>query len=325
MARKLIFVTGGTGFLGRHLVAGLLRKNYRVRTLVRPLSDDSWLKQNGVEIVWGDVTDFDSVVKGIERCDCVVHAAGFFRFWGPKEVFFNVNVNGTRNICEAAYRSAVKRVIHISTIVVIGEPKTGQIIDEMTVCAPKDHYQKSKLAGEYIVKEFVDKGLEAIILRPGAFYGPYGRYAFNRLFIEEPLRGWRVQVDKGRRYTFPVFVPDVTQAICNALDRGYSGEIYNISDHSISHRELNRMISSLAGISHWRLNVPSQIMIALASIMEGVAKITRREPFYPLNLRHYVFNDWKVSSIKAQKQLGFKPTPLKDGLKETISWYSQVL
>jgi nucleoside-diphosphate-sugar epimerase len=163
-----------------------------------------------------------------------------------------------------------------------------------------------------------------VILRPGAFYGPYGRYAFNRLFVEEPLRGWRVQVDGGRRYTFPVYTPDVARAAHLAIEFGRVGEIYNICGRSITHLALNRMVSELLGINSWRLNVPSQLMILLAWLMEFAARLTRREPFYPINLRHYVFNDWQVRSAKARLEMGFEPTDLREGLQETIDWYRAI-
>jgi dihydroflavonol-4-reductase len=324
MAGKLIFLTGGTGFLGHHLVPILLESGYRLRLLARPSANLDWLDGKPVEIAYGDVTDKESVQTGMAGCNYVVHAAGYFRFWGPEARFYHVNQYGTEVVCEAALAQGIKRFVHISTIVVIGAPDPGEFIDEDTPCRPQDHYQKSKLAGEAVVAQKVAAGLPAVILRPGAFYGPYSRYAFNRLFVEEPLRGWRVQVDGGRRYTFPVYVPDVARAVHLALRHGRNGEVYNICDRSITHLALNCIVSQLLGIGAWRLNVPSQLMIVLAWLMEFIAKLTRREPFYPINLRHYVFNDWQVRSAKARLELGFEPTELRAGLQATIDWYLEL-
>jgi nucleoside-diphosphate-sugar epimerase len=251
-----------------------------------------------------------------------VHAAGHFRFWGPDEIFERVNLRGTRNVADGAAAAKVERMVHISTIAVVGGAAPGHLIDEKIVCMPQDAYQRTKLKGEgYVLNMARERDLPALILRPGAFYGPYGHYAFNRLFIQEPLMGWRIKVDGGKRYTFPVYVPDVARMILNSLTLGRVGEVYNVSDRSITHNELNDMVSEMLGISPWRWNAPQAGMIAFAILQEGIAKIIGHEPFYPLNLRHYVYNDWQVSSEKARDELGFEPTPIRDGLQQTVKWY----
>lgn len=322
VAKDLIFVTGGTGFLGHHLVPRLLKEQYRVRLLVRPTSDVSWLSDAQVEYWKGDVTDFRSISKGIRNCQYVVHAAGFFRFWGSDAKFRRVNIEGTANVAKAAIEEGVDRFVHISTVAVVGEPPPGRPIDETTPCHPQDAYQRSKYAGEQQVMALIfNAGLPAVILRPGAFYGPYGLYGFNRLFIEDPMRGFRIRVDQGKRLVFPVYVPDVARTICQVLQCDGFGEIYNICDQPVTHNKINHLVSNLLGISHWRLNVPRRLMIGIAGIMEWLASMTGQEPFYPLNLRHYVFNDWPVSSAKAHLDLDFTATPLEEGLRRTVDWY----
>ncbi|MBW8010066.1 MAG: NAD-dependent epimerase/dehydratase family protein [Chloroflexi bacterium] len=322
MAGELIFITGGTGFFGRHLVSLLAARGYKLRLLVRPTSQVGWLEGLDVELIYGDVTNKEILKKGMKNCIYVVHAAGRFRFWGSVEDFNSVNVVGTQMVCEAALEVGVQRLVHVSTIAIIGKPAPNEIIDENTACHPQDAYQMSKKAAEEIVFEKVAKdGLPAIIIRPGAYYGPGGRYGFNRLFIEEPMRGLRILVDNGERKTFPVFLPDVAEAVLSMLLKGREGEVYNVSDRSISHAELNFLLSPLLGISQWRLKIPRIFLYAFAGMLEIVAKLTRQEPYYPLNLRHYVFNDWDVSSEKARVELGFIPTPLEEGLKQTVAWY----
>ncbi|MFQ5615711.1 MAG: NAD-dependent epimerase/dehydratase family protein [Anaerolineales bacterium] len=324
MAGDLIFVTGGTGFLGHHLVPMLLANGYRVRLLVRKTSPLAWLPEGPVECIQGDVTDIESVRLGIRGCSYVIHAAGYFRFWGSEETFQRVNVQGTANVTQAAAWAGVEYLVHISTIAVVGAPPPGHIIDEETPCRPRDAYQRTKYTAELHVKSLIEtRGLPAVILRPGAFYGPHGKYGFNRLFIEDPMRGIRVQVDRGQRLVFPVFVPDVVWAICRVLEHSGKarGRIYNICDVPVLHAEINHLVSDLLGIRRWRLNPPRRGILAMAGIMEFVARYTRREPFFPLNLRHYVFNDWPVTSARARVELGFQPTPLEEGLRQTVEWY----
>ncbi len=323
MARDLILVTGGSGFLGQHLVRALTTAGYAVRLLARPTSDLSALQGLAYETALGDVTDPASVAAAVRGCRFVIHAAGLFRFWGRPEEFDAINVEGTRNIAAAAQAAGVERLVHISTVVVVGNPPRGTVITEDTSCHPQDPYQHSKLAAEHLLLSRALDGLPVIILRPGAYYGPGSRYGFNRLFVEEPLRGWRVRVEGGRRLTFPVFVPDVAAAALAALTRGRPGQIYNLCDQPMTHNAVNAIVSRILGISPWRLSVPRRPMIALAALMEAIAKLSGREPFYPLNLRHYIFNDWNVSSDKARAELGFQPTLLEDGLRQTVAWVEQ--
>lgn len=324
-ARKVL-VTGGTGFLGHSLVPCLIEEGYHVRALVRRTANLEWMRALGVDVVWGDVRDRASVEEAMRGCRHVIHAAGRFRLWGPASEFEQTNVQGTRHVLDAAAQAEVERFLHISTIVVVGWPQPGRIIDEAHPLAPRDPYQRSKVGGEEQVRQQIEmEGLPAVILRPGAFYGPWGRYAFNRLFFEDPLRGLRIKVHRGRYLTFPAFIGDVAQGIVVALERAAPGEVYNLSGESITHNEANTIISRLAGISPTRVNVPERAMIALGWAMtRGADAITHREPFYPLNLAHYVFGDWDVDSGKARDAFGFKTRPFEEGAKLTLAWYRKI-
>ena len=252
----------------------------------------------------------------------MVHAGARFRLWGPWEGFYRTNVMGTRHVLEAACQAKVRRFIHVSTVAVIGRPIPGRIIDEEHPCAPLDHYQYTKLMGERLALRYhAQRGLPVIVIRPGAFYGPWGHYGLNRLLFDDFLRGIRIQVHHGRHITFPVYVKDLCWAIETLLERGRPGEIYNVSGESISHRQASDVISHLAGKSTWRFNAPEGLMVAVARVLEIIARFTKREPRYPLNLYPYIFYDWPVSSEKARRELGFQPTPFEDGARETLEWY----
>ena len=322
----MILITGATGFLGRNLCEYLSSQGHRLRALVRPTSDASFLKGLGVDIAQGDVLDANSVQAAMRGCDYVVHAAAYFRLWGPPEPFIETNVEGTRHVLEAALAAGVKRFIHISTIIVVGPQKPGVIITEQTPRRPypSDNYAKTKSEGECLALSYLDKGLPVIILRLGALYGPYGHYAFNRIFFEEFLHNWRVEVHRGQHIIFPCYVEDSAKAIESALTRGQAGEIYNISDQCISHKEANKIISYLSGRSSWRINVPRWLMLQFVKLLELIAFFTKREPFYPKNLEPYVFYDWVVDSGKAEKELSFTPSTFTEGAKRTLEWYQSI-
>jgi nucleoside-diphosphate-sugar epimerase len=238
--------------------------------------------------------------------------------------FWQTNVEGTATMLAGALEAGVERFVHVSTVVVVGKTFPGQVIDETHPCQPLDPYQRTKLEGERLAMAYYqEQGLPVVILRPGAFYGPWGHYAFNRLFFEEPLRGWRIEVNNGQHITFPVFALDVALAIQLALKNGRPGQIYNISGQSLSHDQVNAIVSDLAGISRWRFNIPTRAVVSLARVWTLLSRYTRQEPYYPVNMAPYVFQDWLISSEKARLELGFSPTPFAEGVETTLKWYWQ--
>ncbi len=321
----MILVTGGTGFLGHNLIPALVREGYRVRALVRRPERAEWMLPLGVEIAPGVVEDEEAVSRAMAGCRYVVHAAGRFRFWGRFDQFEQPNVLGACNVMGAAAREGVEKFLHISTVVVVGKPLPGRLIDETHPVNPVDLYQRTKVLGEEAARAFYAReGLPVVILRPGAFYGPWGRYAFNRLFFEDPLKGNLVQVKGGRLHTFPAYIEDVAQGIILALTRARPGEIYNLCGDCLTHREANAIVSEEAGITRLRVNAPEWALVALASVMTRLSWLTGREPYYPINMYSYVFYDWRVSSEKARGELGFTPTPFREGVRRTLAWYQEM-
>lgn len=321
----MILVTGGTGFLGHHLIPALRQAGYPVKALVRSTSEIGFLRSCNVETAAGDLLDRDSLVEAMQGCRYVIHAGGLFRLWGEQQAFEETNVRGTAHILEAALRAGIERFVHVSTVAVIGVPANGGVIDESYPCHPEDYYQRSKYDAENMVRMFaVSTRFPAIIVRPGAFYGPWGHYAWNRLFFEDPMRGLRFQVHHGRRLTFPAFVPDVAQGIIAALERGKVGETYNLSGEPIAHHQANSVISRLLKIGAWRINMPANLMLWVANQMARIAEETHREPFYPVALAKYVFYDWNVTSEKARQELGFTTTPFEEGARQTVEWYQAI-
>lgn len=320
---KMIFLTGGTGFLGRHLVPELCRSGISVRVLTRNPSANQWLSRyDNTEVVAGDLTDEKVIAKAIQGCDNVIHAGGIFRFWGDERAFANTNYQGTRNVLKAAMSSGVKRFIHISTVAVIGQPDPDRLVDETHPVHPADAYQRSKwLAEQTVMAHFSEFGLPVVVLRPGAYYGPMGSYAFNRLFFTDPMRGIVMQVDGGRHIIFPAYISDVVQGVMKAMGIGRVGEVYNICGDWISHREAFDIVCAEAGLRWPRLPIPGWLGINTARLLEVFAAITGSEPFWPLNLRSYVYNNWRVSTEKARRELGFVPTDFREGAKRTIAWY----
>ncbi len=320
----MIFVTGGTGFLGRHLVPALCGAGYELRVLTRQPQAHAWLRRYpGVEVIHGDLTRPESYVNALTGCQHVIHAGGIFRMWGDEQTFLDNNVLGTALLLSAVKNLPLERFIYISTIAVLGSPDPEQVVDETYPPRPMDPYQRSKLIAEQmILRGWQAEGLPAVVLRPGAFYGPFGSYAFNRLFFKDPMRGLIMQVDGGRYIIFPVYIGDVVQGILQSLERGRTGEIYNICGDWISHRRAFDIICKEANIWWPRVPMPGWLDLPLARVLEAVSDVLGIEPFWPLNmLRSYVHNNWRVSSEKARTELGFVPVDFQEGARQTIAWY----
>ncbi len=319
----MIFVTGGTGFLGKHLIASLCRHGFKLRVLTRTPHLHSWLDTyDNIEVIGGDIRDRQLMFDCVKGCRYVIHAGGKFSFWGDEEEFEDVNVNGARHIMDACREEQVERVIHVSTVVLIGTPDRNRIIDENHPVNPQDPYQRSKWHAEQLVKSYhTQYDVPVIILRPGAFYGPLGTYAFNRLFFLDALRGLMIQLDVGHYITFPIYIADVVQSIHLALENGRVGETYNIAGDWMTHNEVFAVIKELSGIRYPKIPIPKQIVIPFARLLTALSRITQREPFYPINLQSVIFNNWRVSSDKARDELGFVPTDFRVGAARTIEWH----
>jgi nucleoside-diphosphate-sugar epimerase len=135
------------------------------------------------------------------------------------------------------------------------------------------------------------------------------------------MRGIIMQIDRGRYIIFPAYIGDVAQGVILALDRGRDGEIYNICGDWISHRDAFSIVIEEARLRWPRLPIPGWLGINTARVMTALAPLVRREPFWPINLRSYVYNYWRVSNQKARQELGFMPTDFREGARRTIAWY----
>lgn len=319
----MIFVTGGTGFLGHHLVAMLFRAGYSLKVLSRDPARNCWVKRYpSVEIVQGDFGNQATLVEAMDGCQHIIHAGGLFRFWGKEEHFLETNARGTSNMLEAAAQVGVERFIHISTVAVIGQPDPANIIDETYPPQPVDPYQQSKFQAEQLALQYqVERNVPVTVLRPGAYYGPLGEYGFNRLFFRDPMRGIIMQISGGKHIIFPAYIADVAQGVLQALDKARTGEVYHITGDWISHKQAFDIVCEEANLRWPRTRIPGWLGINTARFLEMVAHITHREPFWPINMRSYVYNDWRVSNEKARRELGFAPTSFREGARRTIAWY----
>src|SRR5215510_6323824 len=212
MREERILVTGATGFTGGHLCERLIREGHQVRALVRDENRCSEQRRWGVEIVTGDLRDPESLKRATNGINVVYHIAALFRpeNVSRKEMWEN-NVQGTKNMLDAAIKAGVHRFVHCSTIGVHGDIKQPPANEE-TPYAPGDHYQESKVKGERVALQYMDEGrLPIVVFRPGGIYGPRD-LRFLKL-IKAIKTGWFVMLGPGKVLYQMIYVDDLIDGI----------------------------------------------------------------------------------------------------------------
>lgn len=320
-------VTGGTGFTGSHLVRRLLDEGWDVVALDHKpglFADD--LESQGAEVTLGSVTDPGVVDAATRGQDIVFHLAAAFRdLTAPANAYWEVNVEGTRNVLEAASDRRVTKVVYCSTQGVHGnvDDPPG---DEDTPIEPEDLYQETKYEGELVCHEYMDGGeMDVTIIRPTAIYGPGDPGRFLMLF-KMAQTGHFPMFGDGTTTYHPVYIDNLVDLfMLAAKDHRSSGETYIGADEN--YYTLNKLVTAVGkavnvDVTIWHL--PFWPMWWVSAAVESVCKPLGVSP--PLFRRRA---DWyrQVRAFridKAKKELGFEPRiGLDEGLHRTAVWYRQ--
>jgi nucleoside-diphosphate-sugar epimerase len=321
-----ILVTGGTGFTGSHLTRRLLERGNQVVVIDnQPGIFYDQLKELGAEIHLGSVTDRDLVERATAGCEVVHHVAAMFRKVNlPKSVYWDVNVEGTRYLLDAALRHGVRKFVNCSTCGVHGDVK-GESADEESPIAPADYYQYTKYEGERVIPEYLAKGLRVVTLRPAAIYGPGDPERFHMLYrMVATGRFW--MFGSGESHYHPLYIDNLVDAFELAAEspRG-DGETYLIADER--YVTLNELVTSIAEVLGVKLKIhhlPFWPLWTVAAACETLYKPLATEP--PLFRRRV---DWyrqnRAFNIgKAKRELGYQPkVGLMEGLAKTGVWYRE--
>jgi nucleoside-diphosphate-sugar epimerase len=320
MARTA-FVTGGTGFLGRHVVEQLGSHGWRVVALHRPTSDVRHLKACGAELAVGSITDAKSLLRAMpDGCDAVFHVAGNTSLWsGDREQQTRENVEGTRNVVEAALARKARRLVHTST-----EGAWGEQDDVFDETAPSNalssfiNYERTKYLAELEVERGVARGLEACIMCPAHIVGKYDKAQWARMIVlvhTGKLPG--VPPGKGTW----AHATQVARAHVAAVDRGRSGERYLLGGVWETYLEAIRIIGQLTGKRVPARPMPTWIIRALGRVSQWGSYLTRRAPTVTPEIAAGLSRPPHLfKSDKAIRELGYEAVPLCDMLRESFEW-----
>jgi nucleoside-diphosphate-sugar epimerase len=332
-----IFVTGATGFIGARLVQALLARGSRVRALSRradppplrglgPEGENLW-RHERVELVRGDITDRDSLQRGMEGCRHVFHLAAYAKNWAPDpQTFVTMNVEGVRNVFDVAARRGVERVVWTSSIATFGPTARGTIGDEDTPRLTPHYftdYEATKVTAEQEALARAREGFPVVIVNPTRVFGPGHLTEANALtlLIDQYDRG-KVPVlpNRGVNVGNYVLVDDVVEGHLLAMEKGRVGERYILGGENATLKQLFRLIDQVSGKRHFQIP-----MLGITPLVYSYLLRKRAEWFgvYPRITPGWVrtyLTDWAHRCDKAQRELGYRPTPLVEGLRITYEW-----
>lgn len=321
-----ILVTGGTGFTGSHLVNRLLSRNHEVIVLdnQKGMFFDE-LEKNGARITIGSVTDQALLEKLIPGCEVIFHLAAAFRKINlPKSVYWQVNVDGMRTLLQTARANNVRRVVYCSTQGVHGNIENPPGNEDSPV-KPEDYYQYTKHEGEKVCQEFIRDGMDIVILRPTAIYGPGDPERFFMIF-KRVKSGMFPFFGPGKALYHPVYIDNFMDAFELAMDKPeVKGKTFIIADEKYyTIKEIVLEIARIMKVNLKTVHLPFAPMYWLAAVVELIYKPLPMDP--PLFRRRV---DWfrqnRAFKIdKAKNELGYIPkVDLATGLERTYEWYKQ--
>ena len=318
-----IFITGGTGFIGRYTTELLGKSNHHLKVLVRKTSNSSFLNKLNVIIVEGNLIDKKSLLEGMKDCDSVINIAAHYTFWeSDNKVYSEVNIEGTRNVMECSLEAGIKKIVHISTAGIYGKPKEEPFNEESTIGPIQySEYFRTKYEAEKIVWNlFKEKGLPVVVIYPVCVLGAGDTKASGRYIQDLINRKLPATVFKNEIFTY-VYVKDVAQAIVNALEKENNiGEKYLVGNYRYRWGEINKMISEISGVPLPKFNLPNSVTMMNAFFLTGLANLIKKPPLWGMALDQMkvMKAGFNVDGSKTEKELGIKYTPIRIALEEAI-------
>ncbi|HEY3498869.1 MAG TPA: NAD-dependent epimerase/dehydratase family protein [Polyangiaceae bacterium] len=319
MSKGPIVVTGATGLVGYGLVQALVERGEHVRALVRDPDRARSALPPAVELAIGDVTEPSTLLPALAGAELVFHAAGMPEQWQRDEgIFDRVNRQGTKNVLEAALAASVRRVVYTSTMDVFAAPRGGTLRETEIDTAPKPTaYERSKQAAEREASDVEKRGLDVVYVNPAAVYGPsLGVTALNAFFAK--LLANRVPLLPPGGMSV-AFIDGVVQAHLAAAERGRRGERYLVSDDHLSMPELAARVLEAADL---RRKVPATAPLWLLNLLVAISEPPARwfgfAPLVAAGELSFLLWNVHVDASKAQRELGFRPTPVSEGVRRTV-------
>ena len=289
-----------------------------MRALCRPTSE---IRELDVERVTGDLRDAESLVAAVKGCERIYHVAADYRLWSKNPAdLYAANVEGTRNLLDAAVRAGVQRIVYTSTVGCVGMP--GDEDTPVSIADMTGHYKRSKWLAEQVALEKARSGAPLVIVNPTAPVGdhdwkptPTGKIIVD--FLSNRLPAF---VDTGLNL---VDARDVAQGHILAADKGKLGERYILGCENLTLQQILERLGNLAGKPAPRVKLPYVVAYAAGVVSTGLAHLTGKEPMVPLEGVRMARKKMFVSHAKAARDLGFQPGSVDVALQRAITWFKE--
>jgi dihydroflavonol-4-reductase len=318
-----ILVTGGTGFIGSHLCEALIERGHHVTILVRPDDDTRWVDALPLARAMGDITDKGSLAAAVGDVDCVFHLAAILGAPDP-QLYFRVNVDGTRNLVEACLESPrpPRRFLLASSIAAMGPSGKHRTYNEEAPCHPLSDYGKSKWQSEQELHR-LDGRLPWTIVRLPLVFGPRSKGGLFPL-MRVVNKGIKLRMGDGQ--TNVAYVADIVDGMITAVESDNTiGQTYLLGESpSFTWKEIMDAMAKAMGrraISVW---LPFHLLYLAGAISMAIGWLRRRRPFLHLrNVAYLRHRYWRVDTRKAEREFGYTTRHrLAEGLTLTAGWYS---
>jgi dihydroflavonol-4-reductase len=321
----LAFVTGATGFVGSHVARVLAEHGADLRLLVRPGSDLRNIENLKADHATGDLRDAASIERAMSGCEVVFHVAADYRLWVPdSEQMYQSNVEGTRAILDAAHKNGVRKVVYTSSVATMGFTVDGRSVDESSPVSLHKmigHYKRSKYMAEEVAAAAGKSGLDVVIVNPSTPVGerdikptPTGRIILD--FLKKKFPAY---VDTGLNL---VDVTDCARGHLLALEKGRSGERYILGGENLTLKQILDRLAAITGLPSPTIRVPYFVAFATGIIDETITgRIRGREPRATIDSVRMGRKKMFVSSTKAERELGWKPSPVDGALRRAVGWF----
>jgi nucleoside-diphosphate-sugar epimerase len=318
-----VFVTGGTGFIGGHVVRALRNRGDEVVALVRNPEKGKELRDIGCDLASGSLSAEDAIREGIRGCDAVIHGAAVYEVGIPEDehqAMYEANVLGTERVLRAGLEERIPKVVYISTVAAFGNTR-GRVVDETYQHPGTDftsYYEETKYKAHEIARRLIDdEGLACVIVQPGGVYGP-GDHSAIGTQINQFLAGRMPLIPFPDLGFNMVHVDDVAAGVLLALDQGKAGEQYVLGGQITTMREAMETVARVAGKRAPKRTLPTPLLKAMTPIGPVVGKLMGQPP----NLSELISSADGVTfwakHDKAMEQLDYSPRGLEQGLRDTL-------
>jgi len=320
-----IFITGGTGFIGKHLISRLSKTKHELVCLVRETSKVDELQELGVTLVTGDVTDKDSVCDGMRGCDWVANLANVYTVWEPdKNIYTEVNINGTRNVMECALENKVSRVVHVSTIAIYGKPDVAPIREDTTPGSEfLSEYSRTKYEGDKIAWDlYKNKGLPLTVIYPCPVLGPGDTKVTGELIWGLVNHALPATAFHNSTMTY-VDVKDVAEMIVHVFEKKDTiGEKYIAGKEQLSFDDFYRIVSETSGVPLPGIHMPDIVVEYLAKFLTFLADRLKLSPQFGMSVDGVKLSKEGIlaDGSKAERELGITYTPLWRTIDEAVQF-----